>query len=171
MTNSKWQIPHTWASKRPQCEHSTWLVPLDCDGQAWNGLNHYDDDAIISHNDKNYNISSLRVSSPFKGYGEKSHAIGTRKETRKLGAVKERGISSIPSLLTASWLAREFACHSKWRGCSQAITFLSIRSHSLFEEPVYVRNSEEKFELFTYQATSTMIPGVLFLPSQPTLNN
>lgn len=133
-------------------------------------MNHYDDDAIISHNDKNYNISSLRVSSPFKGYGEKSHAIGTRKETRELGAVKERGISSIPSLLTASWLAREFACHSKWRGCSQAITFLSIRSHSLFEEPVYVRNSEE-FELFTYQATSTMIPGVLFLPSQPTLNN
>ena len=127
-------------------------------------MNHYDDDAIISHNDKNYNISSL-------GYGEKSHAIGTRKETRELGAVKERGISSIPSLLTASWLAREFACHSKWRGCSQAITFLSIRSHSLFEEPVYVRNSEEKFELFTYQATSTMIPGVLFLPSQPTLNN
>lgn len=73
-------------------------MPLDCDGQAWNGLNHYDDDAIISHNDKNYNISSLRVSSPFKGYGEKSHAIGTRKETRELGAVKERGISSIPSL-------------------------------------------------------------------------
>ena len=164
MRNSKWQIPHTRASKRPQCEHSTW----------WNRLNHYDhydDNAIISHNDKNYNISSPRVSSPFKGYREKSHAIGTRKETRKEGAGKERGISSIPSLLTASRLARAFACHSNWRGCSQAITFLSIRSHSLFEEPVYVRNSEEKSELFTYQAMSTMIPGVLFLPSQPTLNN
>ena len=146
-------------------------MPLDCDGQAWDGLSHYDDDAIISHKDKNYNISSLRVSFPFKGYREKSHAIGTRKEKREQGAGKEWGSSSIPSLLAASRLARAFAYHSKWRGCSQAITFLSIRSHSLFDEPVYVRNSEEKFELFTYQATSTMIPGILFHPSQPTLNN
>ena len=30
------------------------------------------------------------------------------------------------------------------------ITFLGGRARSLFDEPVYVRNSEGKFELFTY---------------------
>ena len=33
---------------------------------------------------------------------------------------------------------------------------LGSRARSLFSQPVYVRNSEEKLELFTYQATSTM---------------
>ena len=30
------------------------------------------------------------------------------------------------------------------------ITFLGGRARSLIGEPVYIRNSEEKFELFTY---------------------
>ena len=40
----------------------------------------------------------------------------------------------------------------KWRGCSQAITFLSIHLHFLLDGPVYVRNSKGKFSLFAYQA-------------------
>ena len=32
----------------------------------------------------------------------------------------------------------------------QGITFLGGRARSLFGQPVYVRNSEGKFELFTY---------------------
>ena len=32
----------------------------------------------------------------------------------------------------------------------QGITFLGDRARSLFGEPVYIRNTEGKFELFTY---------------------
>ena len=41
---------------------------------------------------------------------------------------------------------------------------LGSQARSLFSEPVYVRNSEEKFELFTYQATSTMALRLQFSP-------
>ena len=47
---------------------------------------------------------------------------------------------------------------------------LGSRARSLFSEPVYVRNSEEKFELFAYQATSTMALSLQFWPIS-TLNN
>ena len=77
------------------------------------------------------------ISSPFKGYREKSHVSGTQKVTREQGAGKRRGSTSFPPPLTASTLA--------W-----ATRFLSIRPHSIFNEPVYVRNPEKKFELFTY---------------------
>ena len=62
--------------------NSTWQMPLDWDGNAWNGLSHYDDTSI-SHNVENCNISSLRVRSPFNGYPEKSHVSGIRKEMRE----------------------------------------------------------------------------------------
>ena len=165
-TDPKWAIPHAQASL-------WWQMPLDWDGHPWNWLNYFDDDAIIIHNDENRNISSLRVSSLLKRYREKSHASGTRKETWEQGAGKVTGTTSFPPLLTASKLARAFTCDSKWRGCSQAITFLGIRRHSLFDEPVYIRNSEEKFKLFTYKATSTMAPRLLFTHlNQPwTINN
>ena len=42
---------------------------------------------------------------------------------------------------------------------------LGSRARSLFSQPVYVRNSEEKLELFTYQATSTMALRLQFSPS------
>ena len=42
------------------------------------------------------------------------------------------------------------------------ITFLCGRARSLFGEPEYVRNSEAKFELFTYQETSVMAFPLLF---------
>ena len=45
---------------------------------------------------------------------------------------------------------RARACRSRWRGCSQSITFLGSCARSVFGEPVYSRNSEEKFDLFTY---------------------
>ena len=41
---------------------------------------------------------------------------------------------------------------------------LGSQARSLFSEPVYVRNSEEKLELFTYQATSTMAVRLQFSP-------
>ena len=47
------------------------------EGHAWNWLSHYDDDAIISHNIENRNISSLRARSPLKGYRKTSCASGT----------------------------------------------------------------------------------------------
>ena len=112
-------------------------------GFTWSCLSHYEDDATISHNNENRN--SLRPISPFKRYRQKSRASGTRKETREQGAGKESESSSVPSPLT-----RAFACHSKWRGYSHFLTFLGSRARSLFGEPVYVRNSGEKFELFTY---------------------
>ena len=62
------------------------------DGYAWKLLSHYDDYATISYNNENRN--SLRASSPFKGYREKSRASGMRKETREQGA----GIGSETSL-------------------------------------------------------------------------
>ena len=107
-----------------------------------------DDDATISHNNENRN--SLRVSSPFKGYREKSRASGTRNKTQEQGAGKENESSSFPSPLTASQLSHTFACHSKWIVCSRSITFLVNRARSLFGEPVFVGNFDEKFELFTY---------------------
>ena len=54
------------------------------------------------------------------------------------------------SKVQASALTRAFACHSKWRGCFHFITFLSSCARSLFGEPVYIKNSEGEFELFTY---------------------
>ena len=47
------------------------------DGYAWNLLSRYDDDATISYNNENRN--SLRASSSFKGYREKSRASGTQR--------------------------------------------------------------------------------------------
>lgn len=172
MINSKWQIPRPgqgFDDKFPQWEHSTWQLPMEGDGNAWNWLSHYDTDATIFHNEENSKISSLRASSSLKGYREKSRARGTRKEMREEGAGKERECSSFPPPLEVSPLVHTFASQSKWRGCSQAITFLSIRLHSLFSDQVYVRNSDGKFELFTYQATSTMTPRLL-LPAQPIRN-
>ena len=55
------------------------------------------------------------------------------------GAGKEMESSSFPLPITTSPLTNTFACH-KWRGCSQSITFLGSRAHSLIIEPVYVRN-------------------------------
>ena len=110
-------------------------------GYTWNWLSHYNDDATISHNDENRN--SLQASSPFKGF-ERSHA-GVAREKRRLGKS-----SLFPPPLTPSPVASAFACQSKWRGCTQSITFLGDRTLSLFGERVYVRNCEAKFELFTY---------------------
>ena len=62
---------------------------------------------------------------------------------------KSESFSFLPRL-TASSLTRAFACHSKWRGWYQSITFLSSPASSLFDEPVYVSNSDEKFKLVTY---------------------
>ena len=111
-------------------------------GYAWTWLIHYDDDATFSHNNENRN--SLRASSPFKGYREKSRASGTRKETREQGAGKESESSSFPPLHAASPLTRAFACHSNWKeyvhSQSQSITFLGSCSRSLFGKPVYFRN-------------------------------
>ena len=111
---------------------------LALDKCFWNRLSHYHDDATISHN--NENLTGAR--SP--------RASGTRKETREQGAGKEHESSLFPTPLTGSPITRAFACHSKWKGCSQSIIFLGNRARSLFGEPVYVRNSEEKFVLFTY---------------------
>ena len=80
-------------------------MSLDWDGHTWNSLSHHDDE-VTSHNVENRNISSLQVSSPVKRYREKSHASGTRKETREQGARKGRGNTSFPPLPTASKLAR-----------------------------------------------------------------
>ena len=41
---------------------------------------------------------------------------------------------------------------------------LGSQARSLFSESVYVRNSEEKLELFTYQATSTIAVRLQFSP-------
>ena len=68
----------------------------------------------------------------------------TRRNERELGAGKESESSSFPPPFAASPLTRAFACHSKWRSCSQSITFLCNRTRSVFGEPVDVRNSEEK---------------------------
>ena len=75
-------------------------------GYAWTWLIHYDDDATISHS--NENRHSLRASSPFKGYREKSRDSGTRKETREQDAGKENElfVSSAP---------RCYAAHSRVR--------------------------------------------------------
>ena len=111
-------------------------------------MSHYDDDATISHN--NENLNSLRASSPFKEYREKSRASGTQNKTREQDAGKENESSWFPPPLTTSPLTCTFACHSKWIGCSRSITFLVNRTRSLFDKSVYVENSDEKFELFTY---------------------
>ena len=132
-----------------RCQHLTnafggmGTLGIDC-------MSHYDDDATISHNNENRNRSSLRVSSPFKGYREKSRASGTQNKTREQGAGKENESSSFPSPLTDSPLTRMFACHSEGIVCSRSITFLVNRARSLFGEPVFVGNSDEKFELSTY---------------------
>ena len=114
-------------------------------GYTWNWRRHCGDDASISHN--NENRSSLRASPPSKGYREKSSANGTRKETRtKVRGKKVRALRFLkPSRLRCT-LSRSLAT----RGCSQSITFLGGCARSLFGEPAYIRNSDEKFELFTY---------------------
>ena len=58
------------------------------------------------------------------------------------GTGKEMESSSFPLPITPSSLNNTFACY-KWRGCSQSITFLGSRTHSLIIEPVYVRNSRK----------------------------
>ena len=69
---------------------------------------------------------------------------------RKQGAGKESESSSFPAATLRRTLSRSLAT----RGCSQSITtlitFLGGWARSLFGEPVYIRNSDEKFELFTY---------------------
>ena len=42
--------------------------------------------------------------------------------------------------------------------------FPGSRARSLLGEPVYVRNFEQKLELFTYKATSTMAPRFPITP-------
>ena len=108
-------------------------------------ISHYDDDATVSHNNKN--LKSLQASSRFKEYREKSRASGTQNKTREQGAGKENESSSFPTPLTTSPLTHTFACHSKWICCSRSIIF---PARSLFGKRVYVGNSDEKFELFTY---------------------
>ena len=60
-----------------------------------------------------------------------------RNETREEGAGKESESSSFPPPLI-----RAFACHSRWRGCCQSITFLGNRARSVLGEPVYVVRSD-----------------------------
>ena len=77
---------------------------------------------------------------------ERSHARVTS-ERRGGSKVQEKSeSSSFPPPLTASPLTCAFACNSKWRGCYQSITFLGSPASSLFDEPVYVSNSDEKFK-------------------------
>ena len=83
-------------------------------------------------------------------YREQSHVSNTRKKTREQGAGKESESSSFSLPFKASPLIRAFSSHSKWRGRRQSIIFLGNLARSPFGEPVYVRNSEEKFELFTH---------------------
>ena len=72
-----------------------------------------------------------------------------------------------PTRLRCS-LTRSLATQ-KWRGCFQSITLFSQYSlFLLFPEPVCVRNSKEKFELFTYQEMPTTTPPLLFNPFQLT---
>ena len=78
------------------------------DGYAWKLLSHYDDYATISYNNENRN--SLRASSPFKGYREKSRASGMRKETREQGA----GIGSETSLTRSLATQNGEAATSPW---------------------------------------------------------
>ena len=130
-----------------RCQHLTnafggmGTLVIDC-------MSHYDDDSTISYN--NENLNSLQASSLSKEYREKSRASGMQNKTREQGAGKENESSSFPSPLTASPLTRMFACHSEGIVCSRSITFLVNRARSLFGKPVFVGNSDEKFELFTY---------------------
>ena len=98
-------------------------------------MSHYDDNATISH--KNETVTACK-----QALREKSRASGKRNE-RELGAGKESESSSFPPPFAASPLTRAFACHSKWRSCSQSITFLCNRTRSVFGEPADVGNSEE----------------------------
>ena len=96
-------------------------------------------------------IKSLQPTSKISiWYQEKSHASNTRKKMREQGAGKESESSSFSPPHKASPLTRAFSCHSKWRGRAQSIIFLGNLARSPFGEPVYIRNSEEKFELFTH---------------------
>ena len=126
---------------------STWQMPLGVwvrlELTAWAIM------MTMQPSPNNENRNSLRASSPFKRYREKSRASGTQNKTREQDAGKENESSWFPSPLTTSPLTCTFACHSKWMGCFRSITFLVNRTRSLFEKPVYVENSKEKFELFT----------------------
>ena len=79
--------------------------------------------------------------------------------------------------LFVSLVPRGFTAHSRVRlplemkrSLPVHYIFSGSRSRSLLGEPVYVRNSEQKFELFKYEATSTMAPSLLLHPFQPSLN-
>ena len=73
---------------------------------------------------------------------------------RNQGAGKESESSSFPQPPhppPASPYTLSFACHSKLLPVIiTLITFLGSCARSLFGEPVYIRSSDEKFELFTY---------------------
>ena len=112
-------------------------------------MSHCDDDASISHN--NENRISLLTSPPFKGYREKSIASGTRKETQQTRCGEESESSSLPAATLRRRLSRSLATRGYSQSITTLITFLSGCAHSLFGEPVYIiKNSDEKFELFTY---------------------
>ena len=70
---------------------------------------------------------------------------GMQKEMREQSVWKESESSWFSLPLMPLLLTCALACHSKWRGCTQSITFF-LGSHVclLFSELVYVRNSEEK---------------------------
>ena len=135
-----WLQTRVWAvlstltqMSRAKRDVSTWQMLLEStEPLSWR----------CNHLSQQWKPNSLGARSP--------RASGTRKETREQGAGKEHESSLFPTPLTGSPITRAFACHSKWKGCSQSIIFLGNRARSLFGEPVYVRNSEEKFVLFTY---------------------
>ena len=90
---------------------------------------------LSSHN--NENRKSLRASSPLRDI-EETRASGTRKETQEQGAEKE----------SESSLARSLATRNG--EVAQSKTFLGSHARSLLGEPVYFRNSEEKFQLLHF---------------------
>ena len=108
--------------------------------------------SCLSQKDENRNIPSLWASSSFEGNREKSHASGTRKETRKL--------------------VRTFPCHSKWRGCSQAMTLLGTRPHLAFDEPCSLCHEFRGKIRAIYRPSNVHYDSTSpFYPSQPTLNS
>ena len=75
--------------KYPQWKHSTWQLPLG-DGHAWNWLSHYDDNATISHNDKNRDISSPPESYSFKSRDIEKVTSNGRRHAKGMGDWKGR---------------------------------------------------------------------------------
>ena len=115
-------------------------------GYAWNWVSHYDDNATISH--KNESRSSLRAT-----FLREVMREWQAKQDTVARSGKDGKSSSFPLSLMALLLTHVFVCHLKWRGCSQAITFLGNCARSVFSESVYFRISKEKFvhiSLFTH---------------------